>query len=188
YVPLDPAHPAERIGYILDTASPLCVLTTTADVAAVADGGVAVVAPDVAVLMLDTLDVSGYAEAEVVDADRRAPVRSSNTAYVIFTSGSTGRPKGVAVPHAAIGNQVAWMLDQYPLDASDVYLQKTATTFDVSLWGYFLPLAAGAHLVVATPDGHRDTEYLARVIAEHQVTVTDFVPSMLSVFAAHTPA
>ncbi|MGW5388529.1 AMP-binding protein, partial [Nocardia sp. NPDC003963] len=108
-------------------------------------------------------------------------------AYVIFTSGSTGRPKGVAVPHSAIGNQVAWMLAQYPLDALDVYLQKTATTFDVSLWGYFLPLAAGAHLVVATPDGHRDTEYLARVIAEQRVTVTDFVPSMLSVFATHTP-
>uniref|UniRef100_UPI0018F8C814 AMP-binding protein n=1 Tax=Nocardia jinanensis TaxID=382504 RepID=UPI0018F8C814 len=140
------------------------------------------------VLGLDALDVSGYSDVEVTDADRRAVLRSSNTAYVIFTSGSTGRPKGVAVPHSAIGNQVAWMLDQYPLDASDVYLQKTATTFDVSLWGYFLPLAAGAHLVVATPDGHRDTEYLARTIAEYQVTVTDFVPSMLSVFAAHTPA
>uniref|UniRef100_UPI0027D7F346 non-ribosomal peptide synthetase n=2 Tax=Nocardia rhamnosiphila TaxID=426716 RepID=UPI0027D7F346 len=124
----------------------------------------------------------------MTDADRVAPVRPSNTAYVIFTSGSTGRPKGVAVPHSAIANQVAWMLAQYPLGADDVYLQKTATTFDVSLWGYFLPLAAGAHLVVATPDGHRDPEYLARTIAEQQVTVTDFVPSMLGVFAAHTPA
>ncbi|WP_157107454.1 non-ribosomal peptide synthetase, partial [Nocardia grenadensis] len=182
YVPLDPAHPAERIGYILDTASPLCVLTTTADSGAVPEG------TGVPVLALDTLETSGYDSAQVTDADRRAPVRPSNTAYVIFTSGSTGRPKGVAVPHSAIANQVAWMLAEYPLDASDVYLQKTATTFDVSLWGYFLPLAAGAHLVVATPDGHRDTEYLARVIAEQRVTVTDFVPSMLGVFAAHTAA
>ncbi|MGW0007973.1 amino acid adenylation domain-containing protein, partial [Nocardia grenadensis] len=188
YVPLDPAHPVERIGYILDTASPLCVLSTTADAAAVADGGVAAVAPEVPVLALDTMDVSGYADSVVTDADRRAPVRPSNTAYVIFTSGSTGRPKGVAVSHSAISNQVAWMLAEYPLGASDVYLQKTATTFDVSLWGYFLPLAAGAHLVVATPDGHRDTEYLARTIAEQRVTVTDFVPSMLGVFAAHTAA
>ncbi|MGW1743997.1 amino acid adenylation domain-containing protein, partial [Nocardia sp. NPDC001965] len=180
YVPLDPAHPAERIGYILDTASPLCVLTTTADSAAVPAGA------GVPVLTLDTLNVAGYSVAEVTDADRRAPLRASNTAYVIFTSGSTGRPKGVAVPHSAIVNQVAWMLSEYPLGADDVYLQKTATTFDVSLWGYFLPLAAGAHLVVATPDGHRDTEYLARVIAEQRVTVTDFVPSMLGVFAAHT--
>ncbi|WP_432278217.1 amino acid adenylation domain-containing protein, partial [Nocardia carnea] len=206
YVPLDPSHPAERIGYILDTAAPVCLLSTTADAQAVGVGpaagagssgvsGDSAVAGDsvgalagVPVLALDTLDTSGFAAAPVTDADRLAPVRPSNTAYVIFTSGSTGRPKGVAVPHSAIANQVAWMLAQYPMDASDVYLQKTATTFDVSLWGYFLPLAAGAHLVVATPDGHRDPEYLARVIAEQQVTVTDFVPSMLTVFAAHTAA
>ncbi|WP_033247759.1 condensation domain-containing protein, partial [Nocardia carnea] len=205
YVPLDPSHPAERIGYILDTANPVCLLSTTADAQAVgvepADGGTdgagrdGSVADDgvgtlagVPVLTLDTLDTSGIDAAPLTDADRVAPVRASNTAYVIFTSGSTGRPKGVAVPHSAIANQVAWMLAEYPMDTGDVYLQKTATTFDVSLWGYFLPLAAGAHLVVATPDGHRDPEYLARVIAEQRVTVTDFVPSMLTVFAAHTAA
>ncbi|MEU4435765.1 amino acid adenylation domain-containing protein, partial [Nocardia rhamnosiphila] len=182
YVPLDPAHPAERIGYILDTAAPLCVLTTTVDAMAVPEN------TSVPVLELDTLETDGYDSAQVTDADRLAPVRPSNTAYVIFTSGSTGRPKGVAVSHSAIVNQVAWMLSQYPLGADDVYLQKTATTFDVSLWGYFLPLAAGAHLVVAAPDGHRDPAYLAEVIAEQEVTVTDFVPSMLGVFAAHTPA
>jgi non-ribosomal peptide synthetase component F len=80
------------------------------------------------------------------------------------------------------------MLSQYPMGISDVYLQKTATTFDVSLWGFFLPLSVGARLVVATPDGHRDPAYLARVIAQQQVTVTDFVPSMLTMFAAHTEA
>nr|WP_030525331.1 AMP-binding protein [Nocardia rhamnosiphila] len=109
YVPLDPAHPAERIGYILDTAAPLCVLTSTVDAMAVPED------TGVPVLELDALDVSGYADGEVTDADRVAPVRPSNTAYVIFTSGSTGRPKGVAVPHSAIANQVAWMLAQYPL-------------------------------------------------------------------------
>ncbi|MGW0183951.1 condensation domain-containing protein, partial [Nocardia sp. NPDC003345] len=98
YVPLDPAHPAERIGYILETAEPVCLLTTTADRAA---------APEVTgvpVLALDTVDVSGYEPAPIADVDRLGPVRSSNTAYVIFTSGSTGRPKGVAVSHAAIVN------------------------------------------------------------------------------------
>ncbi|MFI2233869.1 AMP-binding protein, partial [Nocardia testacea] len=178
YVPLDLDHPAERIDYVLDTAAPLCVLTSSAD------------AFDTQrpVVVVDEVDLAGYADTALSDADRREPLRGSNLAYVIFTSGSTGRPKGVAVSHSAIVNQVAWMLSQYPMGASDVYLQKTATTFDVSLWGYFLPLAAGARLVVASPDGHRDTEYLARTIAEQGVTVTDFVPSMLGVFAAHTPA
>ncbi|MFI5714246.1 amino acid adenylation domain-containing protein [Nocardia sp. NPDC051750] len=194
YVPLDPAHPAERIGYILDTAAPACLLSTTVDAQtvgvepAVPAGSTVGVLAGVPVLAVDDIDTSGFDSAPVTDADRVAPVRPSNTAYVIFTSGSTGRPKGVAVPHSAIANQVAWMLSQYPMGASDVYLQKTATTFDVSLWGYFLPLAAGARLVVATADGHRDPAYLARVIADQRVTVTDFVPSMLTVFAAHTEA
>jgi non-ribosomal peptide synthetase component F len=116
------------------------------------------------------------------------PVRPGNPAYVIFTSGSTGRPKGVAVSHGAISNHLAWMLAEYPMGTGDVYFQKAPTTFDMSLWGYFLPLRVGAKLVVSTPDGHRDAAYLTEIIAAHRVTVTDFVPSMLGVFAAQTEA
>ncbi|MGV9868978.1 non-ribosomal peptide synthase/polyketide synthase, partial [Rhodococcus koreensis] len=169
YVPMDPDHPADRIGYILDAADPICVLSTSRDA----------FPSDRPVLLLDTLDVDGISFAPLTNAT----VSPDGVAYVIFTSGSTGKPKGVTVTHRAIVNQIAWMANQYPLGAGDVYLQKTATTFDVSLWGYFLPLAAGATLVVATPDGHRDPQYLAEVIDEYAVTATDFVPSMLSVFA-----
>ncbi|WP_280328870.1 non-ribosomal peptide synthetase, partial [Nocardia wallacei] len=177
YVPLDPDHPAERIGHILDTAEPVTVLTTAADAPAVA------AARDV--LEIDRTDLSQFSGEPIADAERLAPLRDSHPAYVIFTSGSTGRPKGVAVSHAAIHNQIEWMLAQYPLGPGDAYLQKTATTFDVSLWGYFMPLRSGARLVVATHDGHRDPLYVAETIAAEGITVTDFVPSMLTVFAAH---
>ncbi|MFE1593318.1 amino acid adenylation domain-containing protein [Nocardia sp. NPDC058705] len=178
YVPLDPDHPAERIAHILDTAQPTCVLSTGADAVAVPAG--------TELVLLDSVELSGYADTEVRPAELLRPVRPENPAYVIFTSGSTGRPKGVAVSHAAIHNQTAWMLAEYPLGPDDVYLQKTATTFDVSLWGYFMPLRTGAKLVVATHDGHRDPAYVAEMVARHGVTVTDFVPSMLTVFATHT--
>ncbi|MFJ9371534.1 amino acid adenylation domain-containing protein, partial [Nocardia sp. NPDC101769] len=177
WVPLDPDHPGERIAHILETAQPSCVLTTTADAVAVPDG--------IQVLHLDAVVLDEFSAEPVADAELRVPVRPENPAYVIFTSGSTGRPKGVAVSHNAIHNQISWMLSQYPMSSRDVYLQKTATTFDVSLWGYFMPLRAGAMLVVATHDGHRDTDYIAETMAAQGVTVTDFVPSMLSVFAAH---
>nr|WP_071926399.1 non-ribosomal peptide synthetase [Nocardia mangyaensis] len=177
YVPLDPDHPAERIGYILDTARPACVLSTRAD---------AIEVPvDTELLLLDELDLGGVPVDPVRPAELRSPLRGEHPAYVIFTSGSTGKPKGVAISHAAIHNQLVWMLAKYPLALGDVYLQKTATTFDVSLWGYSMPLRVGAKLVLATPDGHRDPAYLIELIAEHRVTVTDFVPSMLTVFAAH---
>ncbi|MFC9896545.1 amino acid adenylation domain-containing protein, partial [Nocardia sp. NPDC127579] len=177
YVPIDPDHPAERTAYILDSAAPVCVLTLSYDELELPER-----MPRVPI---DTLDTSAYSDAPVTDADRLAPLRPDNTAYVIYTSGSTGRPKGVAVTHHAIVNQELWMLDEYRLTASDVYLQKTATTFDVSLWGYFLPLLVGAKLVIASPDGHRDPLYVAEMIERHGVTVTDFVPSMLTVFVAH---
>ncbi|WP_316573505.1 non-ribosomal peptide synthetase [Nocardia canadensis] len=174
YVPLDPDHPAERIAYILDTARPAAVLS--AEAMPVPEG--------TELLRLDELDTRGVPVDPVRPAELRAPLRADHPAYVIFTSGSTGKPKGVAISHAAIHNQLVWMLAKYPLALGDVYLQKTATTFDVSLWGYFMPLRVGATLVLATPDGHRDPAYLIDLIARHHVTVTDFVPSMLTVFAA----
>ncbi|MCX4094588.1 non-ribosomal peptide synthetase [Nocardia sp. alder85J] len=180
WVPLDPDHPAERIGHVLDTARPAALLTTSRD-------GVTA-ARDVPAVEIDTADLSGFGPEPVSPAELRTRVRPDHPAYVIFTSGSTGRPKGVAVSHRAIHNQIAWLLAEYPLGVDDVYLQKTATTFDVSLWGYFAPLRVGATLVVATPDGHRDPAYLAETMAAQRVTVTDFVPSMLTVFAAHAPA
>ncbi|MBY6410481.1 amino acid adenylation domain-containing protein [Rhodococcus sp. BP-252] len=169
YVPIDPDHPAERIGYILDAAAPVCVLTRSEDE----------FTPPVDVPVVDV-----HARPESGATFTPPLLSPDSVAYVIFTSGSTGRPKGVAVSHRAIVNQMQWMQSEYRLGAADVYLQKTATTFDVSLWGFFLPLRVGATLVLATPDGHRDPAYLADVIARHAVTVTDFVPTMLSVFAA----
>ncbi|MEV6767679.1 non-ribosomal peptide synthase/polyketide synthase [Nocardia sp. NPDC051030] len=180
YVPLDPDHPAERIEHIVGTANPAVVLTTTADRPALELG-----AP---MLNLDEIDLDDYPDGPIEEAERLAPLRPSNTAYVIFTSGSTGRPKGVAVSHAAIVNRLAWMQDQYGLTVEDVVLQKTPATFDVSVWEFFWPLQIGAALVLAKPDGHRDPAYLADLIAREGITVAHFVPSMLSVFVAELAA
>ncbi|MCU1640641.1 MAG: tycC 4 [Nocardia sp.] len=176
YVPLDPDQPADRIEYVLDTARPVVILTTTGDDFRTED-----IAP---VLAVDALDLTGYRATPVADAERRVPLRPSHTAYVIFTSGSTGRPKGVAVEHAAIVNRLLWMQSEYPIGADDAVLQKTPATFDVSVWEFFWPLQTGARLVVAKPDGHRDPAYLARIIAEEGITTAHFVPSMLSLFVA----
>ncbi|MBF6331427.1 non-ribosomal peptide synthetase [Nocardia transvalensis] len=178
YLPLDPDHPAERTGHILAQARPLCVLSVERD-------GLTLPGT-VERLDIDTVDLSRFGAAPVTDRDRRARLRSDHLAYVIFTSGSTGQPKGVGVSHAAIVNRLRWMQHEYPLDATDVVLQKTPATFDVSVWEFFWPLQIGARLVIAAPDGHRDPAYLAGLIAEKGVTTAHFVPSMLSVFVTDT--
>ncbi|MFI6896629.1 amino acid adenylation domain-containing protein [Streptomyces sp. NPDC050256] len=171
YLPLDPEYPAERVTYMLTDAAPVCVVTDRAD--RIADDATT------ARVVLDGLDVSGYAWC-----DPSRPLTPAHPAYVIYTSGSTGRPKGVVVSHGAIDNRLRWMQDAYGLTTDDRVLQKTPSSFDVSVWEFFWPLREGAALVVAEPGGHKDPAHLARLIHEQAVTTCHFVPSMLQVFLA----
>ncbi|MEV6429280.1 amino acid adenylation domain-containing protein [Nocardia sp. NPDC051463] len=165
YVPVDPDLPADRIAYMLSIATPVLELSS-----------------------LDGLELSGFDDAPVTDADRLAPLRPHNLAYLLFTSGSTGRPKGVAVLHCSVVNQLRWVNGVCALAPNDVVLQKSPATFDMSVWELFAPLAVGARLVITRADGHTDPAYLAETIATQRVTITAFVPSMLAVFADAAPA
>ncbi|MER6799702.1 non-ribosomal peptide synthetase, partial [Amycolatopsis mediterranei] len=165
YLPLDPGYPADRIAFMLEDAAPALVL-------AVADTAV----PG-AVLLDDPANLAG-----VSDAPLEVVPRPENPAYVIYTSGSTGRPKGVVVPHAGIVNRLLWMQAEYGLTPDDRVLQKTPSSFDVSVWEFLWPLITGATEVLARPDGHKDPAYLARLIRDRDITTVHFVPSMLQVF------
>ncbi|MFF9011804.1 amino acid adenylation domain-containing protein [Streptomyces sp. NPDC014870] len=169
YLPVDLDYPADRVAFMLADSGARTVLTT-ADAA-----GRLPAAPD-----LEHVLVDGPAE-EVPDTEA-VHARSDHPAYLIYTSGSTGRPKGVAVTHRAIVNRLAWMQDAYRLDGDDRVLQKTPSSFDVSVWEFFWALTEGATVVLARPDGHRDPAYLAELIRTERITTLHFVPSMLAAY------
>jgi amino acid adenylation domain-containing protein len=167
YLPLEPDHPAERLAFMVRDAGAEVVVTSSSLADRVPAGVPAVCVDDV----------------DAGDGSAPSEVASGSLAYVMFTSGSTGRPKGVGVSRAAIVNRLLWMQEAFGLDRSDRVLLKTPFSFDVSVWELFWPLMTGAGLVIAKPGGHRDSAYLAGLIAEHGVTTVHFVPSMLDVFA-----
>jgi amino acid adenylation domain-containing protein len=172
YVPFDPSYPPERLNFLVQDA-------------------------DVPVLLVqDSLDVN-FSSARMrtirIDAECSSvknksaanpsiPVSLDNLAYVIYTSGSTGNPKGAMNSHRAICNRLQWMQARYQLVPDDRVLQKTPFSFDVSVWEFFWPLMTGASLVLARPDGHRDSQYLRDLINQRSITTVHFVPSMLAVF------
>jgi len=172
YVPLDPSYPTERLGHMLEDARAPVVL---------AQPHLAAQLPAQAgeVLLLDTSWAAYAGEAAEDLEDMGTP---QNLAYVIFTSGSTGRPKGAMNEHRGICNRLLWMQEEYVLTAEDRVLQKTPFSFDVSVWEFFWPLLTGARLVIARPEGHKDSAYLVRLIRESGITTLHFVPSMLRVF------
>ncbi|MCU1646739.1 MAG: amino acid adenylation protein, partial [Nocardia sp.] len=185
YVPIDPDQPADRTNYILETAAPACVLTTSRDgfvIAAEGDDAAAISA--IEVLAIDELDLSGHSDKPITAAERVRELTAANTAYIIFTSGSTGRPKGVALPHGAVVNQLLWKTTEFGLDPADAVLLKTAATFDLSVWEFWSAAACGGRLVIAQPHGHRDPAYLNELIAREWVTTLHVVPSMLDALLA----
>ena len=172
YVPLDPHYPAERLRYM------------------VRDAGVAVLVTEqrwLAGLGAEALPqvITIENAAEQIGKENKSNVSNEtdarSLAYVIYTSGSTGQPKGAMNTHGAVRNRLLWMQEQYQLGTSDAVLQKTAFSFDVSVWEFFWPLLMGARLVLARPGGERDSEYLVETMMAHQVTTVHFVPSLLQV-------
>ncbi|WP_235831409.1 non-ribosomal peptide synthetase [Gordonia zhaorongruii] len=169
FVPLSPDEPESRLHHILDVAAPELVI--------VPDGLHADLRVPTATLQTLRAEPPTGRTATVEST------RPDNGAYLLFTSGSTGTPKGVLVTHRALMNRLLWMQDAYALTPDDRVLHKTPASFDVSVWEYFWPLIAGAAVVIAAPDGHRDPWYLRRVIEQTRVSALHFVPSMLSAFA-----
>ncbi|GAO11278.1 non-ribosomal peptide synthetase adenylation domain protein [Streptomyces lydicamycinicus] len=178
YLPVDTGYPVERINQVLSDAG----VSHTVTIAALSDS-VLVAAEQIVLDQESTRTRLAAADPSApADTDRRAPLTPDAPAYVLYTSGSTGRPKGVVVAHRAITNRLHHMQHQIPLGPDDRLLQKTPAGFDVTVREVFWPLLAGASIVVADPDGHRDPAYLAETIVAENITITHFVPSGLKVF------
>ncbi|MEV0623397.1 amino acid adenylation domain-containing protein [Nonomuraea sp. NPDC050404] len=174
FLPLEPHYPARRLSFMASDARVVAVVTLAEHVAVFDGTAVRVLRPD---------EEPDQEPAEVPERDHvRADPPPDALAYVIYTSGSTGVPKGVGVSHQAIANRLDWMQRFFPLGPADRVLQKTPASFDVSVWELFWPFTAGAALVLAAPEGHRDSGYLVDLMARARVTTVHFVPSMLAAF------
>ncbi|MCP4454706.1 MAG: AMP-binding protein, partial [Planctomycetes bacterium] len=154
YVPLDSDYPEERLRFVAEDAGLRVLLTHEATDATVSGAGVERIS--------FTCDATVLTEQEDITP---ASLSGRDTlAYVIYTSGSTGTPKGVMISHAGICNRLLWMQSEYELGVFDRVLQKTPYTFDVSVWELFWPVLTGATLVMARPEGHKDSAYLVETI------------------------
>lgn len=171
YLPLSPEYPEERLRYMIADARAkviFCQEELRARLTALAPHGTRIVT---------TADA---ARSPATTGEGR-PAGPGNLAYVIYTSGSTGKPKGVMIEHRAIVNQLAWLRTAYRLDEDRVVLQKTPMSFDAAQWEILAP-ACGSRVVIGGPGVHRDPERLIEIMAGHEVTTVQCVPTLLQAF------
>ncbi|MCC3380887.1 non-ribosomal peptide synthetase, partial [Paenibacillus farraposensis] len=172
YVPIDPDYPEERIRYMLEDSGAKLLLLPSHLQDRVHFAG--------SVMLLD--DPAIYDEDGANLESINAP---ADLAYVIYTSGTTGKPKGVMIEHRSVINRLTWMQEAYPLDAGDMILQKTAITFDVSVWELFWWSFVGASMCLLPVGGEKDPEVIVETIAAQKVSTMHFVPAMLNAFLEH---
>lgn len=177
YVPLDTSYPEERIKYMIADAGVECILTVKHQL-----NNILSMSNDTPQDCYDILEILSAQEKQPSSDFEYHRGSTEDIAYMIYTSGSTGNPKGVMIPHKGIVNRLLWMQEEYQLNKEDRVLQKTPLSFDVSVWELFWPLITGASLVIAKPEGHKDSYYLAKLIKEEQITTLHFVPTMLQEF------
>ncbi|MCP1135854.1 amino acid adenylation domain-containing protein [Paenibacillus polysaccharolyticus] len=169
YLPIDPEYPQDRIQFILEDSGAKMLLTQKH----------LVERHTLNIQMINADDPKWY-EGEYSNLERMGS--SEDLAYVIYTSGSTGKPKGAMIAHYSLVNRINWMQKQYPINESDVIMQKTPFTFDVSVWEMFWWTVNGASVCFLEPSGEKDPHAIIKCIHQHNVSTMHFVPSMLNSF------
>ena len=108
-------------------------------------------------------------------------IRLDVPAYEIYTSGTTGEPKAVKISHMSLSCRLEWMMDLFG-DGAEKILQKTKSTFDVSVWELAMPFAFGKSLYLLEDGKEADPVAVADALVLGGVTMAHFVPSMLERF------
>ncbi|KEZ73617.1 hypothetical protein C5I_0112120, partial [Pseudomonas syringae pv. syringae FF5] len=172
YVPIDPAHPTDRMAFMLQDSQPRALLTQSA---------LSLPAGDTPLMLLDSAESLLAADDQAFDANPLVDsLTAENLAYVIYTSGSTGQSKGVMVEHHSVfnfWNVLTRTTHQHCPTPATVAL-NAGFFFDMSIKG-ISQLFSGHTLVIIPQLLRANGSELLDFLEAHQVHAFDSTPSQL---------
>jgi amino acid adenylation domain-containing protein/thioester reductase-like protein len=113
------------------------------------------------------------------------PVGPDDLIYGFCTSGSSGEPKCALNLHRGLLNRFLYMTQRYRSGPHDIVFQNSPPVFDSSIWQLLWPLTNGASVVIPERLLHLDLKQTIDLIECHDVTMTDFVPTVFNALVSH---
>ena len=176
YVPLDPAHPLERILFILKDADASLILTNDHNLAqaqALAKEGVALV-------NIDQLDYSATSKPF------QPNVSPDCIAYLLYTSGSTGQPKGVIQTHRNLLHFIRSYTNNLQIGPNDRLTLLSSYGFDASIMAIFGALLNGA-AIYPFDIRNQSINQLMQWLNQHKITIYHSTPTIFRHFLKMLP-
>jgi amino acid adenylation domain-containing protein len=135
YVPLDPCHPIDRLGQIVEHSEATTLLTNSKNLA------LARKLANHSVQLINIDDVDATAPRIAIPA-----IEPDRLAYILYTSGSTGQPKGVMQNHRNVLHYIRVYTNNLHLNADDRLTLLSSYCFDASVMDIYGALLNGATL------------------------------------------
>lgn len=170
YLPMDPAYPKERLGYMLADSGTRIVLGES-------NQGEKIDSLGIPVEMIDllTVDYSKSDQGERITG--RKNIMNPGLAYVIYTSGSTGRPKGVGVEHQGVVNLIGAFCLGFKITSLDHILLFASISFDASVPEIWMPWSRGGALYVMDRLVIGDYDEFQDYLERHDIDIITLPPT-----------
>ena len=164
YLPLDLSTVLTRLAVIVSDCQPSMILV---------DDKTEQHVSELRAHNLKTINVSNIALGKFA-----VPISAAATgiAMILYTSGSSGVPKGIMLKHESLLNWIEPSAQLYYL-GSEVVLQQSSSSFDMSFTQIFTALCFGGSVYVLERCLRADAIAITEIIASEGITFTCATPS-----------
>ncbi|WEA01639.1 amino acid adenylation domain-containing protein [Mucilaginibacter sp. SJ] len=169
YMPVDPALPEQRVGYMLDKSRCSLLLTHHSYLERYS-------------AYLPVKDIKSVDIYRNDTKNIRVSFESNDLAYCIFTSGSSGLPKGVMMGHRSVVNLVRGLEDKVYRHYKDSCLRVAllaSYAFDASIQQIFGAVLLGHSLYICDEEDRKDGFCLIDFYNRNAIDISDGTPTHL---------
>ena len=171
-MPIDAAHPKERLKYVLQKGAPKVIVVNDAW-----ESDLRSLLQECGLTSIECLNISHQTEA-YPDHNQELTSEAEDSSYILFTSGSTGNPKAILGQHKSLSHFIHWEIKEFGLTSDCRVSQLAPNTFDVSLRDILVPLLSGGTLCIPSPEQRTNPRLLLQWMEDQELTLIHCVPSL----------